>query len=228
MSFNFGQFRSSQISSYSTPKTMELTIGQSSNITENISFYNRYGNLLGDNQVNNLNCYYLKFTVKKRSDSEQRFYLKLQNSNLTEDNQQLIEEFKVAAKSSGSDTETFEIIIAPNATYNRFVWELQRTILDYRMVNADGTYGRIMDITVDAYTQLIDIISQKLKSDYSNMEHLTKIGIQGPPSLLMCINREQIRIGRNGIYEINNGININSISFVPKNSTDYFIMDFEY
>lgn len=50
----------------------------------------------------------------------------------------------------------------------------------------------------------------------------------------MCINREQIRLGKRGIYEINNGINITSISFVPKVSTlasgelDYFIMDFEY
>jgi len=49
----------------------------------------------------------------------------------------------------------------------------------------------------------------------------------------MCINREQIRLGRTGIYEINNGIDITSISFVPKgsndqNNLDYFIMDFEY
>ena len=54
----------------------------------------------------------------------------------------------------------------------------------------------------------------------------------------MCINREPIRIGRSGIYELNNGIDITSISFVPKfvpknnssgsNVLDYFIMDFEY
>ena len=228
MSFNFGQFRSSQMTSYSIPRTMELKIEQSNSMAgnESILFYNRYGELTGENQVNNLNCYYLEFSVKRRSDSEQNFYLKLQNSESTEDNEQLIEEFKVAKGNSGR--ETLDIIIAPNAGYNRFVWELQRTALDYRMLNADGTYGRIMDVTVNTYTQLTDIISEKLVSDYPNLERLTKIGIQGPPSLLMCINREQIRIGKNGIYEINNGININSISFIPKNTTDYFIMDFEY
>jgi len=227
MSFNFGQFRSSQIDSYSTNLTMELATEQSESIAGNevVSFYNKYGILSGNNIVNNLNCYYLNFTVKRRSDSEQRFYLKLQNTNSTEDNEQLIDEFKV---SKGNGTETLDIIISPNATYDRFVWELQRTALDYRMLNADGTYGRIMDVSINTYSQLIDVIAEKLKSDYSNLESLKKIGIQGPPSLLMCINREQIRIGRNGIYEINNGININSISFVPKNTTDYFIMDFEY
>ena len=227
MSFNFGQFRSSQINSYSTNLTMELATEQSESIAGNevVSFYNKYGILSGNNIVNNLNCYYLNFTVKRRSDSEQRFYLKLQNTNSTEDNEQLIDEFKV---SKGNGTETLDIIISPNATYDRFVWELQRTALDYRMLNADGTYGRIMDVSINTYSQLIDVITEKLKSDYSNLESLKKIGIQGPPSLLMCINREQIRIGRNGIYEINNGININSISFVPKNTTDYFIMDFEY
>lgn len=227
MSFNFGQFRSSQIDSYSTNLTMELATEQSESIAGNevVSFYNKYGILSENNIVNNLNCYYLNFTVKRRSDSEQRFYLKLQNTNSTEDNEQLIDEFKV---SKGNGTETLDIIISPNATYDRFVWELQRTALDYRMLNADGTYGRIMDVSINTYSQLIDVIAEKLKSDYSNLESLKKIGIQGPPSLLMCINREQIRIGRNGIYEINNGININSISFVPKNTTDYFIMDFEY
>jgi hypothetical protein len=51
----------------------------------------------------------------------------------------------------------------------------------------------------------------------------------------MCINGEQIRIGKTGIYEINHDdIKITSISFVPKvinsttNELEYFIMDFEY
>ena len=46
--------------------------------------------------------------------------------------------------------------------------------------------------------------------------------------MLMCINGEQIRNNRSGIYEINNDkIKIKSIGFVPKGN-DYFIMDYEY
>ena len=225
--YNIGQFRRSQLDSYSIPLNMELSRQQTEGVTsQDILFYNA----CGDNIMNNQNCYYLRFGVKQRSDSEQAFYLKIRNISETEDNEQLIDEFKVAR---GTGIVYFEVILSPNATYNQVLWELQRTALDYRMLNADDTYGRVMNVVDYTYTRLIDVLTT-LKSTYTGMEYLTKIGIQGPPSLLMCINREQIRIGKTGIYEINNGINITSISFVPKTSTlssdglDYFIMDFEY
>ena len=229
--YHIGQFRRPQLDSYSTPLSMELgrqqTEGASS---EDILFYNACGNLSGDNVMNSQNCYYLRFGVKQRKDSEQVFYLKIRNVSETEDNEQLIDEFKVA---SGTGTVYFEVILSPNATYDQVLWELRRTALDYNMLNADGTNGRVMNVVDYTYTRLIDVLTT-LKSTYTGMEYLTKIGIQGPPSLLMCINREQIRIGKTVIYEINNGIKITSISFVPKTSTlssdglDYFIMDFEY
>jgi len=79
------------------------------------------------------------------------------------------------------------------------------------------------------FTKLVNVVNV-LRSTYPNLGYLSKIGVQGPPSLLMCINREPIRIGNSGIYEINNGIiHITSISFVvPQYTSDYFIMDFEY
>lgn len=231
MSYNIGQFRRPQLDSYSTPLSMELGRQQTEGVSSvDILFYNACGNLSGDNVMNSQNCYYLRFGVKQRKDSEQVFYLKIRNVSETEDNEQLIDEFKVA---SGTGTVYFEAILSPNATYNQILWELQRTALDYNMLNADGTPGRVMDVVDYTYTRLIDVLAT-LKSTYPDMGYLTKIGIQGPPSLLMCINREQIRIGKTGIYEINNGIKITSISFVPKTSTlssdglDYFIMDFEY
>lgn len=229
--YHIGQFRRPQLDSYSTPLSMELGRQQTKGVSsEDILFYNACGNLSGDNVMNDRNCYYLRFGVKQRSDSEQAFYLKIRNVSETEDNEQLIDEFKVAR---GTGTVYFEVILSPNATYNQVLWELRRTALDYNMLNADGTNGRVMNVVDYTYTRLIDVLAA-LKSTYPGMEYLTKIGIQGPPSLLMCINREQIRIGKTGIYEINNGINITSISFVPKTSTlssdglDYFIMDFEY
>ena len=231
MSYNIGQFRRPQLDSYSTPLNMELDRQQTEGVSSgDILFYNACGNLSGDNVMNSQNCYYLRFGVKQRSDSEQAFYLKIRKVSETEDNEQLIDEFKVTR---GTGTVYFEVILSPNATYNQVLWELQRTDLDYRMLNADDIYGRVMNIVDYTYTRLIDVLTT-LKSTYTGMEYLTKIGIQGPPSLLMCINREQIRLGKTGIYEINNGINITSISFVPKTSTlssdglDYFIMDFEY
>ena len=225
--YQFGQFRSSQTDAYSVSLEMEMGREPTQrSSSQDVTFYNICGNLSGNNIVNNQNSYYLQFEVKERMDSEQKFYLKLRSNTQTEDNEQLIEEFTVP---TGNGTRYFEVTFTPNATYNQILWELQRTALDYQL-----DYGRLMNITINNYTRLINIIST-LKQTYSNMTYLTKIGIQGPPSLLMCINGEQIRIGKSGIYEINNDIiKITSISFVPKQATltsnevDYFIMDFEY
>ncbi len=224
--YYIGQFRRPQLNSYSTPLELELDYQQTQPLTSSdVIFYNICGNLSGENIMNNQNSYYLQFSVQKREDSEQIFYLKLKNNTEFEDNEQLIEEYKVER---GTGLVYFETIISPNSTYNQILWELQRTTLDYRLSS-----GRIIKIKNYTYTKLIDIFTA-LKSTYPQIKYLTKIGIQGPPSLLMCINREQIRLGKTGVYEINNGINITSISFVPKPSTisfdglDYFIMDFEY
>jgi len=197
-----------------------------------VSFYNPCGNLSGDNILNSQNSYYLRFGIKRRSDTEQIFYLKLRNLSETEDNEQVIDEFTVGR---GTGVTYFEIILSPNAAYNQILWELYRTVYDYGLTNSDGTQGRVMEVLEDyTYTRLTNVLTF-LKSTYNDLEYLTKIGIQGPPSLLMCINGEQIRIGATGIYEINrDDIRITSINFVPKESKffsdglDYFIMDFEY
>ena len=225
--YQFGQFRSSQVDSY----TISLQISMDRQPTEKFSsndivFYNVCGNLSNDNIVNNKNSYYLQFEVQEKIDSVQKFYLKLKNTMQEEDNEQLIEEFIVPM---GRGKRYFEIIFTPNSTYDQILWELQRTALDYRL-----DYNRLMDITVTEFVQLINILPI-LKQTYNDITYLTKIGIQGPPSLLMCINGEQIRIGKSGIYELNNDlIKITFISFIPKQNTfssntlDYFIMDFEY
>ena len=50
----------------------------------------------------------------------------------------------------------------------------------------------------------------------------------------MCINGEEIRVGRSGLYEILNGYKVNSIGFVPKPDSispggkDYFVLDYQY
>ena len=230
MAYNIGQFRYSSNASFSTALSMTLDYQISEDtVGRGLDFKNPYGILQGDNILNNQNCYYLKFGVKKLP-SVQNFYLKLRNSTETEDNEQLIDEFKVDALKAGEEDGIvyFETIISPNSVYNQIVWELRRIPMDYSSPNSDGTQGRVMTVTGDfTYTRLIDLLASSIIM--TNNGYLTKIGVQGPPSLLMCINREQIRIGRTGIYELNNqNIRITSISFVPKSDSDYFIMDYEY
>jgi hypothetical protein len=61
------------------------------------------------------------------------------------------------------------------------------------------------------------------------------MGIQGPTGLLFSMNGEEIRIGKSGIYEVqdfpieNLGFVIKDTSPVPyQDGKDFFIMDFQY
>ena len=227
MSYNIGQFISSQLNNYLSPiegNDISITTQKVQSIeSDSIIFGNCCINLIGDHVLNNKKCYYLKFKVQQQ-DTIQKFYLKLKNNQNSNSGTQLIEEFTV---NTGTNDNYFEVIISPNNNgYNQIIWELQRITEDYSIINEDDSTinGRIMKITIQTYGQLRNLIPLLGLGGSSS---LTKVGIQGPPSLLMCINREPIRIGRSGIYEINNGVNISFISFVPKEN-DNFIIDYEY
>ena len=232
MSYNIGQFRRPP-----NIRSFYITLNNPVISTEDYYTYSSESDLIVFNDratsqlqdLNENNCYYLKFKVNNTgSDSSQSFKLKLVN-NTTE---QFIDEFTVNKNKNG----IFEVIICPNNTYTQIVWELKRTINDdYNNSNNNNNnyIGRVMNITILCYGKLVNILD-----NMTGVNTLKKIGIQGPPSLLMCINREPIRIGKSGIYEINKeNISINSISFMPTSSPedenisdhlDYFIMDFEY
>lgn len=227
MPYQIGQYRrQQQIDQYSEDLgTVVIENQERTNQTfgTTLSFIDKIATNI---KVNNQNCYYLHFTVKQMN-TQQKFYLKLINTSQTGIiTEQLIDTYEVIGGNIENKFYHFETIISPNATYNGILWELQRNNNDL------SGNSRVMNVTVNSFTQLKNILSTL------NIQRLTKVGIQGPPSLLMCINREPIRIGRNGIYELNNGIDITSISFVPKfvpknnssgsNVLDYFIMDFEY
>lgn len=187
------------------------------------------------------NSYYLCFRVKKRSSineneennnndqlisnsdsGDQNIHLKLQHSDGSNTNEQILKKYFISGTNSEEDEyEFFEIVFTPNTEYDRITWELQRTGIDYirDQTSDNNTCGRLAEI-ID-----VGLFKIKNKKD-NNAQELTKIGIQGPPSLLICINGQQIRLGRNGIYEINGGIPINFVGFVPNGS--YFFMDYEY
>lgn len=226
--YRIGQFRKSQIDQYYNVVPITFSQKQVSTTTNGgITFYDICGNLAGNDVVNSNNSYFLRFGVKQRIDSEQKFNLKLVNTAEAEDNEQYLQEYTVPM---GNSFSYFEIIFTPNSTYNQIIWELQRTILDYKIQNVNSTKGgRIMNIDFRNFSLLKNVITF-LKSQYPNLTSLSKIGVQGPPSMLMCINGEQIRIGNSGIYEINNdAIKITFLGFIPKTAPkDYFIVDFEY
>ena len=230
MSYQIGQLRREQIDSYTTKLNYRLGLLRNENSI--IDFYDQCMFLTGTNVVSALFSYYLKFTVRQLPDSPQEFTIKLQNDEVAIDNVQTVRKFTVK---QGVETSTFELIFNPNSNYNQIVFELKRLASDFSLYNDDGTNGRIMDITISNFEKVNNVISDFLAQKYSGLSKLKKIGIQGPPGLLFCIDGEEIHVGRNGIYELyNDNINISYLGFVIKdalytqNGQDYFIMDFKY
>ncbi len=227
---NLGQLRRNQISSYTIPLSYRMELIRNENSI--IDFYDQCMYLSGSDVLSSLYSYYLKFEVKQFTNSVQDFTLKLQNDEVTVDS---IQDIRVLTAKQGTESTTFELIFNPNSNYNQIIFELKRLSLDFTMDNGDGTNGRIMKVKILQFDRIINVISSYLAKNYTGMTTLKKLGIQGPPGLLFCIDGEEIRIGRSGIYELyNDNLSISYIGFIIKDSLftqdgkDYFIMDFKY
>ena len=93
----------------------------------------------------------------------------------------------------------FEIVFTPIVNFNSLMFELE----------SDQNNIRLGCIDV---AELNNIIGSSLEVD--NGSPLIRFSIQTIPGFLMCLNGEGIRVPRNGIYEIKNGI-ILIDSFTP-------------
>lgn len=233
MSYNFGQFRKNQQDTYL--KNLLYTFNNlitHSDISENVFFEDKQLSFPGEIlQSSNkagiyLKSYYLRFRVYRQAE-KQEINIQLYNSSLQTDNKQKIETITIEP---GAETEydTFEFIIQPNMSYNSINFILNRLATDYLKPNPNGSYGRTLKISIEKIAEILNII-ESLSTAIDNKTVLKQIGIQSKPGLLMSINGEGIKVGRSGIYEINNGITVNSIGFVlePEDNT-YFIMDYQY
>lgn len=120
----------------------------------------------------------------------------------------------------GGDIEEWvpvEFTLAPIFNFNAILFELNRTNEDYRVA---VRYPKI------AYQQLGHINS--LTSRVNGAPFL-KIGVQSKPGLNMCINGEEIHVGRTGIFELRDGtIPISFFSIVnPATEVDSTLEDWK-
>lgn len=236
MSFNFGQFRRSQVSNYLTPMDYNIidlkTVSAASTATffsDKVISLPDINPLISVNENNIQQSYFLRVKIYKRQDSKQMATIKLNNTSKISDNIQNIRQIEIPM---GNETEytTFEIVISPNNNYNEIQFILSREALDYGIYPEEGSdiSGRVMKIEVDNLSLIYNIMDY-LRTSIDNKGRLKQIGVQGPTGLLMNINGESIRIGRTGIYEINNGVTITSIGFIIEDgNTDNFILDYQY
>ncbi len=127
----------------------------------------------------------------------QVFTIKLVNyeSTGTEEVEQFVKQVTIR----GGDREEWvsvEFIFHPAAQFDTILFQLQRTIADYRQ------FARTPKI---AYQQL-GAINSIIDSKIANGVSLLKIGVQSHPGLTLCVNGEEMHVSRSGIYEVKNGV----------------------
>ena len=237
MSFNFGQFRRSQVENYLTAiENYDMTVVKTVSPTSaSTIFADKAIQLSSDNPLTSQQSYFIRFKIYKRADGKQIITIKLNNTDkVSNDIQQNIQQIEVPM-GSADESAIFEIIISPNNEYDQIQFILNREGIDYTMEGEklsspselDSYYGRVIRIEVDNFSLIHNIIDY-LDTSIDSKGELKQIGVQGPVGLLMNINGESIRVGRTGIYEINNGVKITSIGFIIENDTDNFILDYQY
>lgn len=248
MSFNLAQFRRDQlnvdqylsdVADYSIID-VEATTG-----SEAIKFLDKAIEL--NSSIQNGHNYYLRVKIYQISNFnnnnvDQQIEVTLETENEANDESQYIDNFVIPYKRNIREYSVFEMIISPNSSFDLIKFTLQRNATDYLSPHTDDQYyGRTMQIQVEVLAEITNILGRSYVSNGRTItipESLTKIGIQGPPGLLMCINGEGIRIGPSGIYEINSGYTVNFMGYILRLSDqkdreglpeyDYFIMDYQY
>lgn len=157
--------------------------------------------------------------------------IKLMNNDtsaLSTTNVQTVAIITVPAGNTATELSTpivFDITITPSDTYNLLVFSIDRDGQDF--TESPRKWIPMQSFIVDSFGTISNIITDYLNPYIENMGRLKQIGVQSHPGLEMCINGEMIRVGRTGIYEINHGIDINFIGFMPEED-DHFIMDYQY
>lgn len=157
--------------------------------------------------------YYFHAKIK-RLISSQKFNLYLvhyEDQEGTDNKTQYLKTIEVQAGDE-SDWVDFEMLFSPLQQFDCLLFQLQRTIDDYRV---DTRYPRIV---YEELSLVNNVITAKIKA---NVE-LTKIGVQSHPGLIMCINNEEIHIGKSGVYEVRNGIiSVDFFSVIVAAEEDY-------
>lgn len=148
---------------------------------------------------------------------------------------------------------SYSFVFSPSKTFTKLGFRINR--ISYDAINTSNPRNWLIDSTTDVsgyrYTGSgsnrvrVSTTGDRIKysdqgGDVCTLVNLvnqtsgwTKIGYQCRPGSLVVVNGEPIRLGRSGIYEINNGTIINSFMIAsPRGSDnkyiDAFLLDYAY
>ena len=231
MAYKFGQFRKEQfpssnyvkpVSGYTVKSIRSKAEGFQDIYFDDIAVERNFTTADGS--------LFIRFAVT-RFTRDTNVTIKLMDSDasaLSTTNAQTVATITVPAGQNAIELSTpiiFDIVVTPGDTYNLLVFSIDRDGQDF--TETPRKWIPMQSFMIDSFGTISNIIEGYLNPYIENLGRLKQIGVQSHPGLEMCINGEMIRVGRSGIYEINHGININFIGFMP-DEDDHFIMDYQY
>lgn len=125
----------------------------------------------------------------------------------------------------------FEIVFTPDAEYQYLSFQIIRNGYDYLYNQRDYFLGGLEEkFFLKGEKGDVSIVENILKTD-GTRKTVDKIGIQSRPGTMFVINREPIRLGRSGVFEINNGMRISSVGIAAPNGDEeknipHFLLDY--
>lgn len=228
--FNLGQFRRDQLNydNYLSPLDYTIDDIQASSYSLEMKFNDKV--IKVPSKMTYGQNYYIRLAINKNSNSHQKITMQLRNSSVTDSNIQTLQTYYIPKENSINEKTTIiQFVISPNATYDQIILHLERNNQDFNIHHEDSIYGRIIEFRVESFGTITNLLGNAITPHV-----LTKMGVQGPPGLLMCINGQGIRIGPSGIYQINNGYQVNFLGFIvlmsdeTPDKRDFFILDYQY
>lgn len=217
MAFNFGQIRKNNNIEYLNVLLVTLQEEQKKMVIPSLEEDATFIDKVFHTSLSSSKDYFIRLKIYKQT-TTQTISIKMEDTNTLSRSPQLIGNITIPAGNS-SEYCIFERAFRPGYNYNQVKIELERNVSDYtKNPDRPEVYGRIVNTEVETFAEIKNIIPYRL----------TRLGIQGTPGLIMCVNGEQIQIGKSGMFEINTDYIVSSFGVVIEDNNKSFILDYQY
>ena len=135
---------------------------------------------------------------------------------------------------------SFVYVFSPLKDFDSIVFRIQRNVYDaikpdsnYRNWLLEQEEEEFINIFYSGEDGEVSELNNMLNFSNSKSTKWLKFGFQSRPGVLIVVNGQPIRVGRSGIYECNNGMQIESFMIASPGGTnkakiDAFLLDYAY
>lgn len=231
MAYNFGQFRKEQFTYSNYVKQLdrnEYTLASISTKAEGFTgiSFSDVAIKRGFSKADGSLFIRIALTRFSRPTNVTVKLVKENTSAFSSKNVQTVAHISIPEGSTTEELSTpviYDLVVTPNDNYAQLVFSIDRDGQDFTETPRKWTPTHTF--MIESFGTISNVIpSLGLEN---GIGRLKQIGVQSRPGLEMCINGEMIRVGRTGIYEINHGIDITFMGFMPEEE-DHFLMDYQY